>query len=174
MSEIFTTALVVGGWTLFGFAIVIGLVLDLVGLFGNWIILGAVAVAGFASGFEHFGLETLAVLLMLAVVGEVLEAVASGLGAAKFGGGKGAIGASVVGCILGAIAGTPLFPIIGTLIGACAGAFFAAALYEYLMNKKKMGEAAYVGFGAALGKVAGLFLKTFVGFAMLVAAALMY
>ena len=108
----------------------------------------------------------------MAIVGEVLETSASGLGVAKFGGGRGAIGASVVGCILGAIAGTPVFPIIGTLAGACGGAFLAAALYEYLMGEKEIGDATYIGFGAALGKIGGLFLKTFVGVAMLIVAAL--
>ena len=171
LSEIFSWTLAAGGWTLFGVAILVGLILDLLGLFGNWIILGAVSAAGFATGFEHFGLRTLAILFALAIVGEILEALASGMGAVKFGGGKGAIGAALVGCILGAIAGTPVFPIVGTLAGACLGAFLAASLYEYLMSEKKIGEAAFVGFGAALGKVGGLFLKTFVGFAMLIVTA---
>jgi uncharacterized protein YqgC (DUF456 family) len=113
------------------------------------------------------------VLLVMAIGGEVLETVASGLGAAKFGGSKGSITAAVVGCVLGAIAGSPILPVIGTLIGACAGAFIGAALYEYLMQERRAHEAAYVGFGAALGKVAGMFLKTFVGVAMLVVAFLM-
>lgn len=173
VSEVFSWALTLGGWTLFGIAIAAGLILDLVGLFGNWIILAAVGAAALASGFEHFGARTLAVLLALAIVGEVLEALASGMGAAKFGGGKGAIGASVVGCILGAIAGTGVFPIAGTLAGACAGAFLAATLYEYLRSEKELGDAVQVGFGAALGKVGGLFLKTFVGATMLIVAFLM-
>ena len=77
--------------------------------------------------------------------------------------------AALVGCILGAIAGTAIpILVIGNLIGACLGAFLGAGLYEYIKMEKKAGEAAWTGFGAALGKVGGLFAKLFCGFAMLV------
>ena len=163
-------ALAVLGWTVFGIAILIALLLDLMGLFGNWIILGAVGIAAALSGFDHFGGYTVVILLALAVLGEVLEALAAGLGAAKYGGGKGAIGAALAGTILGAILGTPIFPIVGTILGACLGAFALATLYEVLVSNRGLDSAARVGFGAALGKIAGLFAKTFVGFAMLFVA----
>jgi uncharacterized protein YqgC (DUF456 family) len=168
------TLLAILGWSLFGIVIVAGLVLDLVGLFGNWLILCAVGVAAVATNFEHFGGWTLPILLGLAIAGEVAELLASGVGAKKFGGSKGAVTAAVVGCIAGAIIGSPIFPIIGTIIGACGGAFLAAALYEFLMQDRSASEAAYTGFGAALGKVAGIFLKAFFGAAMLVVAALAF
>ncbi len=163
-------ALAVLGWTLFGLVILAALALDLLGLFGNWIILGAVGVAAAISGFEHFGGYTLVILLVLAILGEVLEALAAGVGAAKYGGGKGAVGAALVGTLVGAVLGTPLFPILGTIIGACAGAFFFATLYEFLVSNRRLDSATRVGFGAAVGKICGLFAKTFVGFAMLLAA----
>ena len=159
------------GWTVFAAAILVAMALNLVGLFGNWIILSAVALAGLAGGFTHFGGWTLPILLVLAIVAEVLEMAAAGVGAARFGGGRGAIIASLVGCLLGAAFGTTVFPIIGTLIGACLGAFLAAFLYEYLMTDKDVAQASRVGMGAALGKVAGLFAKTFIGVAMLIVAA---
>ncbi len=165
-----SVALAVLGWTLFGLVILAALALDLLGLFGNWIILGAVGVAAAISGFDHFGGYTLVALLVLAILGEVLEALAAGVGAAKYGGGKGAIGAALVGTLVGAVLGTSLFPIIGTIIGACAGAFFFATLYEFLVSNRGLDSAARVGFGAALGKICGLFAKTFVGFAMLLIA----
>lgn len=171
-----TTALAIAGWTLFGIAIIGALLLDVLGLFGNWIILASVAIAGALGGFEHFGGWCLPILFGLAVLGEVLETVAAGLGATKFGGGRRAAVAALVGCLLGAILGTPLIPIpiVGTILGACAGAFIAATLHEYLMSDKQLQSAIWVGIGAALGKVAGLFLKTFVGVAMLIVAALMF
>ncbi|MEX2015315.1 MAG: DUF456 domain-containing protein [Candidatus Hydrogenedentales bacterium] len=164
----------VAGWTLFGVAIAIGLLLDLVGLFGNWIILLAITAAMLLTGFEHFTWWTVGILLVLAILGEVLETIAAGMGAARFGGGKGAITAAVVGCIAGAILGSPILPIIGTILGACLGAFAAAALYEYLMMDRTVGQAMNVGFGAAAGKVAGIFLKFFVGLIMLGIAALQF
>ena len=163
-------ALAVLGWTLFGLAILAALVLDLLGLFGNWIILVAVGAAAAISGFEHFGGYTLVILLVLAILGEVLEAVAAGVGAAKYGGGKGAVGAALVGTLVGAVLGTSLFPILGTIIGACAGAFFFATLDEFLVSNRALDSATRIGFGAALGKIGGLFAKTFVGFAMLLVA----
>ena len=110
----------------------------------------------------------------LAILGEALEAAASGYGASKFGGGRGSMVASVVGCLGGAVVGTPIFPIVGTLIGACLGAFGAATLYEYIQRERTVQEAAWTGFGAALGKVAGLFAKSFCGIGMLAVAAVTY
>lgn len=163
-------ALAILGWTLFGLVILAALALDLVGLFGNWVILGAVGAAAAISGFEHFAGYTLVILLVLAILGEVLEALSAGVGAAKYGGGKGAVAAALVGTLVGAVLGTALFPILGTIVGACAGAFFFATLYEFLVSNRDLDTATRIGFGAALGKIAGLFAKTFVGFAMLLVA----
>lgn len=163
-------ALAILGWGMFALAVVVGLILDFLGLFGNWIILGAIGVAAAVSGFDHFGGYTLVFLVMLAVLGEVLEAVAAGAGAAKFGGGRGAIVMALVGAIVGAILGTPIFPVIGTLIGACVGAFAFATLYEYLARGRDIESATRTGFGAALGKIGGVFAKTFVGVVMLLVA----
>ncbi len=168
------TALSIMGWTAFGLAIVVGLALDVVGLFGNWIILVAVGAAWALTGFEHFGIWPLAGMLVLAVLGEIIEMLAAGYGAAKFGGGRGAIIASLVGCLAGAVLGTPLFPVVGTLIGACLGAFVGAAGHELLLMRQHPSAALRTGFGAALGKVGGMVAKLGVGFIMLAIAALTY
>lgn len=167
-------ALVATGWSLFGLAIIAGLGLDLVGLFGNWIILAAVALAWVATGFDHFGIVGLGCMTGFAVLGEVLETALAGYGARKFGGSKGSMVAALVGCLLGTIPGTAVLPIIGTLIGACLGAFVGAALYEYIKLEKKAGEAMWTGLGAAIGKVGGVFAKLFCGMAMLIIAYFTY
>ena len=161
------------GWTLFGFCILGGLILDVVGLFGNWVILATVTVAWVVTGFDHFSFAGLGVMVVLAVVGELLEALAASYGASKFGGGRGASVAALVGCFLGVIVGTPLIPVpvVGSLIGACGGAFLAAGLYEYIQMEKKAHEALWTGLGAALGRMAGLFAKLFCGLVMLAVAA---
>lgn len=161
------------GWICFGLAILVGLALDIVGLFGNWIILAAFTLAFVFSDFEIFSWATLGILLVLAIFGEIAETAAAGYGAAKFGGTKGAMVAAIVGTIAGAIIGTPVFPILGTIVGAAVGAFAAAGIYEYIRHGKTFDESSRVGVGAALGKVLGLFAKTFVGFAMLFVAAIM-
>ena len=166
--------LAVLGWMLFGIAVLAGVLLNLVGLFGNWVILGAVAVAGVVTGFDHFGWGTLAILFVLAALGEAMEMAAAGVGAAKFGGGKGAIVAAVVGTLVGAAIGTSVFPIVGTIAGACLGAFGAAALYEIMSDNRDLAGAARVGTGAAVGKLGGIAAKSAVGFAMLLVAAVSY
>lgn len=169
-----TLFLAVVGWTLYAVAILVGLVLDLLGLFGNWIILGATALAWALTGMQHFTLTALVVMLVLAVLGEVVEAAAAGFGAVRFGGNRRTMLAAVVGCLLGAVAGTPWFPVVGTLAGACLGAFAGAALHEYIVMERAPGGAMWTGLGAALGKVLGLFAKTFVGLLMLAVAALTF
>jgi len=174
MQDVLSISLAVLGWTCFAIAVLVGLVLDFLGLFGNWIILAAVGIAAAVTGFDHFGGLTLVVLLGLAILGEVLEAAAAGVGAARYGGSRGAIVAALVGTIVGAIVGTPMLPLVGTVIGACVGAFALATLYEFLVREQEFRTASRTGFGAAAGKIAGLFAKTFCGFAMLLFAFLNY
>ena len=168
------TILLVSGWTGLTLLIVAGLILDLVGLFGNWIILAGLGAMWALTGFTHFGWLGIGGLAGLAVLGEVLETVLAGYGAKRFGGSKGAMVAALVGCLAGSVAGTPVLPIIGTLLGACAGAFVAAALYEYLQHEKEVHAALWTGLGAAAGKIGGIFAKLFCGLAMLAWAAATY
>jgi uncharacterized protein len=162
------------GWSLFGLAVVIGLLLDMVGLFGNWIILGAVVLAWLATGFDHFGPLGILVMLVLAAAGELIEFLAAAYGASRFGASRRSTVAAVVGCLLGAVVGTPWFPVLGTLAGACLGAFAGAALNEYLVSHKNPGDAAWSGLGAALGRVGGLVGKFLAGLLILLVAALTY
>ena len=169
-----STVVVIAGWVVFGLVVLVGLALDLVGLFGNWVILVALVAVWAVTGFEHFGIWVMAVLLGLAVLGEVIEAAAAGFGASRFGGSRGAVVSAVLGCIAGAIVGTPWFPIVGTLAGACVGAFAGATAHEVVLMRRDAEAAARAGFGAALGKVAGMLAKLLVGVVMLCIAALSY
>jgi len=169
-----TTFLIILGWTCFVLAVLVGLALDLLGLFGNWVILGALVTLWAATGFDHFGLWAIAGFVGLAVLGEIVEAAAAGIGARKFGAGKGAMVAAIAGCVVGSVVGTPLLPIIGTLAGACLGAFIGAVSYQLVVMEKQTSGALWTGLGASLGMVAGLVAKLIVGFAMLLLAALTY
>lgn len=162
------------GWTAFGLGIVVGLLLDLFGLFGNWIILAMVAAAWVLTGFERFGPVGLGILFGLAVLGEVLEAASGAYGARRFGGGRDAVVAAILGGIVGAVVGTPVFPLVGTLIGACLGSFVGVAAIELTHSKRTLGGAAWTGFGATIGRVGGALTKFGVGLAMLVVAAITF
>ena len=169
------------GWTAFAMAIILGLGLNLLGLFGNWIILLAIVGAWIVTGFEHFGLGTLAAMFLVAVAGEVLEFALAGYGARRFGGHRGAMVAALAGAIAGSGVGTPMLPVIGTAIGACAGAFLFAAVYQYIANQRPANEALpgwrarwgearsamWTGTGAAVGKIGGILAKFVCGLIIL-------
>lgn len=168
------TALTIAAWTLLGLSVLLGMLLNLVGLFGNWVMLiGAAAFWGM-TGLEHFGLWGLAGMLAFAVLGEILETALAGYGASRFGGSKGSIVAALIGCLVGSVVGTPLFPILGTLVGACVGAFAFAAAYEFIQFRQGVGQATWVGVGAAVGKVGGLLAKFACGLAILGVGAVTY
>lgn|GEM_PF-267464 len=162
------------GWTLLGLAVTVGLALNLVGLFGNWVILSALAITWAATGLEHFGVWVMVLFLLLAILGEVIEMFAAGYGASKFGGGRGAALSSLIGCIAGAILGSPWFPLIGTLAGAILGAFAGAVLFELLVEKKMASDAVRTGVGAALGRTGAVLAKVVIGLVMLAIAVWTY
>ena len=164
------TALAITGWTLFVILILTGVALNAVGLWGSWVILVTVAGAWLLSGFEHFSILCLVILTLLATAGEILESVAASYGATRFGGSRKAFLTIVAGGILGAIAGTPILPIIGSLAGAIAGAFIAAALYEFIVMERSTGASLWTGVGAVLGRLAGAFAKLLVAVFMLITA----
>jgi len=168
------TALAILGWTIAVLVILVGLALDLVGLFGNWLILAALAGIWIATGFEHFGAIGIGAFIGFATLGEILEAVLAGYGAKRFGGSPGSMVAALVGTLVGAVVGSPWLPIIGTLVGACLGAFAAATLWEYLRYERTVYDSMWTGLGAAVGKIGGLVAKFVCGLSMLLAAFLTY
>lgn len=173
--------LAVLGWTGFAVAVILGLGLNLLGLFGNWLILLAILAAWLLTGLSHFGIWSLGLMFLMAVAGEVLEFAMAGYGARRFGGHKGAMAAALAGAIVGSIAGTPLFPVFGTVLGACAGAFVFAAVYQYIANQRPANEtvpgwrarweearsAMWTGTGAAAGKIGGMLAKFLCGLVIL-------
>jgi len=171
VNELFQGTLSIAGWSAFSLTIAVAVFLNLLGLFGSWLIVGAVIIAYVVTGFSYFSIVGIVLLLGLAILGEIGETAAAGYGASRFGGSRGSIVAAIVGCIAGAILGTPIFPLIGTVIGACAGAFVGALLYEYIVMEQKFQGAARTGVGAALGKVGGILAKFGVALVMVVVIA---
>lgn len=132
MTHAFITLLYV---TLLFAALAVGWLLTLVSLPGNWLIVGAAALYAWATpdGTRwDLSWQLVGVLAVLAVVGEVIEAVASAAGVRKHGGSRRGALLSIVGSLVGAIVGTGAVPIpvVGTLLGACVGAMLGAVLGE--------------------------------------------
>lgn len=161
-----------GHWlamALFVCAILLGFALNLLGLFGNWVILGALGISTL-TGFIPFPPPALVLMLVVALLAELAEYLAAGCGTRRFGGSRGGSTAAIVGGIVGGILGSPLFPVLGTLLGAFVGAFFAAVAYEFIQEKRTAGESFWSGIGAAVGKVIGMLLKFAAGILILLIA----
>jgi uncharacterized protein YqgC (DUF456 family) len=113
------------------------------------------------------GVWVLIGLVMLAVAGEIIEAVAGSAGAAKAGGSKRGAMLALVGGVAGAIIGSVAIPIpiIGTILGACLGAG-AGSIAGDRWAGREWGPAMRAGQGAAIGKLWGTIGKIVVAVIM--------
>jgi hypothetical protein len=151
--------------------------IGLLGLPGNWLMLIATAIYAVAVpevATESLWWVVLAVLLVLAIVGEAIEMLASAHGVRKHGGTKRSallsfVGA-IVGAIFGAVIGTGFMPIIGSLIGALllsgAGALGGAFLGEQ-WSGRSVDDSLQVGQAAFWARLAGTAAKMAIGCVML-------
>lgn len=140
-------------------ASVLGVALTVLTLPGIWLAI-AVAVGCELWRGEMFSPWTLGAAVLVGVVAEVLELVASAFGAAKAGGTRrGAIG-SLVGALVGAILGTPVFPVLGTILGGAIGAGLGAMIAERHNDRKTWREASRIGTGAAIGRLTATIVKS--------------
>jgi len=146
-----------------------GLVLVPLGLPGLWVMVLGVIGYGWVTDFRTVGVATIAIVVGLAFVGEILEAwVGFGL-ARRYGGSPRAGWGALIGGIVGAIVGVPV-PIIGSVIGAFAGSFIGAAVFEFTWSGAT-GTAVRAGWGAVLGRAAAAALKIGLGVVIAVLAA---
>jgi hypothetical protein len=145
-----------------------GWLLTLFSLPGNWLMVAAAAVyAFFLPGESRLAVSwwVVGTLTALAVLGELLELVASALGVAKGGGSKrGAVLAmlfSVPGAILGGMIGLPIpvvGPIVGIVVFAGLGALVGAMIGERWKGRN-LRESFDVGASAFWGRVLGSVAK---------------
>jgi uncharacterized protein YqgC (DUF456 family) len=150
--------------------------LSLISLPGNWIMVGAAALYAwiFPEAADR-GLmwSTIALLILLAILGEVIEFGAGAAGAARQGASRRAVALSIVGAMLGSFAGlmigTPI-PILGSFLmavfGGAVGAFVGAYLGEAWKGRGG-DERMAVGRGAFSGRLWGTVGKLAVGAIML-------
>jgi uncharacterized protein YqgC (DUF456 family) len=153
---------------LLGLCFLVGLALVALGLPGLWLMVVAVVAYAWVTGFHAVGIATIAVVLGLALLGELFE-VWFGYGLARRSGGSRRAGwGALIGGLIGAAVGVPV-PVVGSVIGALVGSFIGAVVFEY-SSSWAAGTAVRAGWGALLGRVAATAAKMAVGFAIVVIA----
>src|SRR2546422_9199049 len=106
-----------------------GLVLVPLGLPGLWVMVAGVVGYGWLTDFRSVGVTTIALVLGLALVGEIVETWLGFRLARRYGGSSRAGWGALVGGIVGAVVGVPV-PIIGSVIAGLVGSFAGAARSE--------------------------------------------
>lgn len=152
--------------------------LNIVGLPGNWMVLGLAALYAFlvADGSPAgVGWPVVIVLLVLALLGELIEFAAGAVGTSRAGGSKRGAALSLLGSLIGGVVGMfagaaiPI-PVIGSVIGAL---FFASlgALVGAVMGEswkgRNMEESLRIGNVAFWSRLAGTLGKIGAGAVMI-------
>jgi uncharacterized protein YqgC (DUF456 family) len=150
---------------------VAGLLLIPFGLPGLWVIVLGILSYGWLTDFSTMSAGLLALVIGLALLGEIVEAWIGFRFAERYGGSKRAGWGALVGGLIGAIVGVPV-PIVGSVIGGFVGAFAGAAVFEYTRARKSEG-AVRAGWGAVLGRAAAVAVKMGLGVVLVVGSLLL-
>ncbi len=150
----------IGGTTLWSVLMLINaaaVLLVLAQLPGTWLIVLSTTLATLIRP-GPIGHATLAILVALALLGEIVEFAGASAGAAKAGGSKRGAMLSLVGAFAGAIIGSLVMLIIGTILGACIGAGIGSYMGDRWAGRSNT-EAITAGRGAAKGRFVGTLAK---------------
>lgn len=162
-------------------ALIVGLLLTLLGMPGNWLIVLAAAaytIWGPAEGLPQMGLYTVLTLFALAVLGEILEFVLGAVTARRAGGSRraavGALGGGLAGAVAGMFVGIPI-PFVGPFLaailfaslGAMAGAYMAQQASPEWEEQQKAWQ---IGKAAFWGRLSGTLAKLLIGMLMVIVA----
>ena len=152
------------------------LLLVVVGLPGNWLLLGVAVLVELVDGWvlrregpgavSTFGWNTLLLSAGLAAIGEAIEFVSSAAGARLGGSTRRGVWGALAGGLLGAILFTGMLPIplVGTLFGALAGTFLGAWIGEVSgPDARSRTDTLRAAWAAVFGHVAGILAKLAVG-----------
>jgi uncharacterized protein YqgC (DUF456 family) len=153
--------------------LLLALFLVLLGLPGLWLMIGVALLYNWLAA-PVFGVGSLVVVALLALVAEVLEFTLSARYTRKYGGSPRAGWGAILGGFVGAFVGIPV-PVVGSVIGAFVGAFAGALILEITRAEATRGSATRVAWGALIGRVVAAGAKTGIGCAIaaiLVATAL--
>jgi uncharacterized protein len=161
------TPLEYAGLTIFILVLLIGFFSILMGLPGTLVILFDAVVYALVTGFDKIGFKILLALIVISAIAESLEFLLGITWAKRYGTSKRGIAAALIGGVIGALLLTPVFLGLGALIGSFVGAILGAFVVE-VFSQKGLKPAARAGFGALMGRLAGLFAKGLCGLAMVI------
>ncbi len=144
-------------WVLAGVLVIVGVAgTFLPAMPGTVLVFAGLLLAAWADGFTRVGWPALVLLGLLTAVSYVVDFVAAGLGARRFGASRRAAVGAVLGTLLGLPFGLPGL-IVGPFVGALAGEVWARRGFEGATN---------AGIGAWLGFLLGAVVKLAIVFAM--------
>jgi uncharacterized protein YqgC (DUF456 family) len=147
--------------------LLLGLAAIPLGMGGNFIILVSALALGVATKFHVVPGTALLVMTGMVIAGELLEWVLGSLVARKYGASKWGMVGAFVGGLVGVVPGTMVLPVLGSLVGSFLGAAGGAILLEW-WHLREIDPSLRAGWGAILGRLAAILVKTAIGFAMVV------
>lgn len=118
------------------------------GLPGTWVMVAAAVGYSFLVA-GSIGWVTLAAILGIALLAEILEFTVAGKYTQKYGGSSRSSWGAIIGGLIGVMIGVPI-PVIGSVIGGFLGAFLGAMAAEF-----SRGSSGEVSTKAATGAVVG-------------------
>lgn len=143
------------------------LLLNLITLPANWIMLGFVCLWKFLYPDPgSMGAVFFAMLIGLAVFGELVEFLAQGWGSKKYGSSSSGMWAGLLGALVGALVGLPFLFGLGGFIGALIGAWGGCYLMERYKGRSDV-DARCAAKGALVGRFLGIVVKCGIGAVML-------
>lgn len=151
-------------WTLL---LLVSSLLVYVGLPGNFIMVGLALIHALVTGMDPIGWPLLAVLLGLALLGELVEFVLGNFYVlSKGASGRGAIG-GFAGGLAGAVLGNGVVPVVGAVLGSFAGAFLGCVGGEF-WQQRQLEPSLRVGGHAFVGRILSIVVKHALGMVMVV------
>lgn len=124
---------------------------------GSPIIFAGALLYAWYTDFTIISWSTLSLLLVLVVTSQILEYLASLVGAKRYGAGKWGI----IGAFVGGLVG--LF--LGGIFGIIIGPFLGAVIFE-MVGGRKMNDSLKIGFGTLVGFIGGAIGKFILGLIM--------
>jgi uncharacterized protein len=139
----------------------LGLALIPLGLPGLWVMAGGFLAYGWLTAFRSVSVASIAIVIGLAFLGEIVEGWLGFRLARRYGGSSRAGWGALVGGLVGAGVGVPV-PVVGSVIGAFVGSFAGAAVFEFV-GSRRANVAIGAGWGAVLGRAAAAAAKIGLG-----------